>query len=92
MLVFPPFPRLIGSHCQPRWLPEASYLRAVQGFLQSGPQLVLQTVVVAKGVVIHSLRDVLKQVLDEGGLTWEFFNGEGSFNFNVSCRNPLIGN
>ena len=66
---------MIGSSCQPRWLPEANYLRAIEGFMQSAPQLVLQIVIVCKGTLIHSFRDLLRAVLEDG-ITWDFFNGE----------------
>ena len=63
---------MIGSGCQDRWLPETNYLRAVHGFLQAGPQLVLQLIVVFKGVLIHSFRDTLKALLEDG-FSIEFF-------------------
>ncbi len=50
---------------------------------QAGPQIILQLVIVSKGVLIHSLRDLLKQMLDEG-LTWQFFEGENEL---ISCNN-----
>ncbi len=69
--------RLIGSHCQPRWLQEAHYLRAIEGFIQAGSQLILQLVIVYQGVLIHSFRDLLKHIL-EGDFSWEFFDGKRS--------------
>ena len=53
-------------------------MRAVEGFLQSGPQLVLQLVIVFKGVLIHSLRDTMKMVLEDGVWDWDFFRGKSS--------------
>jgi hypothetical protein len=70
--------RLIGADCQPRWKAEAHYLRAVQGFLQSGPQVVLQLVLLLKGVIIHSLRDTIRHLLESKGFEWSFFTGKRS--------------
>ncbi len=68
---------MVGSGCHSRWAEECAYLRAIEGFLQAAPQLVLQMVVISRGVLIHSLRDTMKMLLEEGGggFTWEFFAG-----------------
>lgn len=42
--------------------------------MEAGPQLILQLLIVFKGVVIHSFRDLLKQILEDG-FDWGFFAG-----------------
>ena len=69
------FSRMIGADCQLRWQNEADYLRAIQGFVQAGPQLVLQVIIVLRGALIHSFRETMRTLLEEG-LSVEFFQGE----------------
>ena len=66
---------MIGADCQLRWQQEADYLRSIQGFLQSGPQLVLQIIIVLRGALIHSFRDTMRTLLEEG-LSVQFFQGK----------------
>ena len=66
---------MIGADCQLRWQNEADYLRAIQGFVQAGPQLVLQVIIVLRGALIHSFRETMRTLLEEG-LSVEFFQGE----------------
>jgi hypothetical protein len=54
---------------------ESHYLRAIEGFFEAGPQLVLQLLIIFKGVVIHSFRDLLKHILEDG-FTFAFFYGK----------------
>ncbi len=56
--------RLIGSDCVPRWKRESNYLRFIHGFVQSASQLVFQTVIILKGVHIHSLQQLVQVVQD----------------------------
>ena len=54
--------RIIGADCQTskgHWHKESSYLRFIQGFFQAAPQLVLQSVILTKGIMIHSLRELV---------------------------------
>ena len=46
----------------PRWRAEAEYLRFIHGFLQSAPQLLLQSVILLKGIHIHSLHEVVEAI------------------------------
>ena len=46
--------RIGGSRCHPRWHHQAMYLRCTQGFLQSAPQLVLQTLILFKVIKIKT--------------------------------------
>ncbi|XP_059087411.1 uncharacterized protein LOC131883840 isoform X1 [Tigriopus californicus] len=64
---------MIGSDCNYQWEQESHYLQAIQGFLQSGPQIVLQIVIIFRGALIHSFRDTTKTLLEDG-LTFEFFS------------------
>ena len=41
---------------------EAEYLRFIHGFLQSAPQLVLQSVILLKGIHIHSLHQTVEAI------------------------------
>lgn len=52
----------MASDCAPRWHHEAAYLRFIHGFVQSAPQLVLQCVIVLKGVHIHSLHQTVEAI------------------------------
>ncbi|XP_040569183.1 uncharacterized protein [Lepeophtheirus salmonis] len=54
---------MAGSQWQPRWKKEGDYLRWIQGLTQSGPQLLLQTVIVLRGVLIHSFAEVMHKLL-----------------------------
>ena len=57
--------RIIGADCQSRkgrWHKESTYLRCIQGFFQAAPQLILQSVIITKGILIHSLREVFENV------------------------------
>ena len=54
--------RLVASDCVPRWRAEAEYLRFIHGFLQSAPQLLLQSVILLKGIHIHSLHEVVEAI------------------------------
>ena len=56
------FSRIVASDCVPRWKPEAEYLRFIHGFVQSAPQLLLQSVILLKGIHIHSLHDVIEAI------------------------------
>jgi hypothetical protein len=59
------FFRIIGADCQTRkgrWHKESAYLRCLQGFFQSAPQLILQSVILTKGILIHSLRELIDNV------------------------------
>ncbi len=59
------FIRIIGADCQTRkgrWHKESAYLRCLQGFFQSAPQLILQSVILTKGILIHSLRELIDNV------------------------------
>ena len=51
---------------RPAWRHLSAYLRSIHGFFQSGPQLVLQLVILAKDVRIHSLDDVVAHVSEHG--------------------------
>jgi len=53
---------LVASDCVPRWRAEAEYLRFIHGFLQSAPQLLLQSVILLKGIHIHSLHEVVEAI------------------------------
>ena len=81
---------MIGSGCHSRWAEECAYLRAVEGFLQSGPQLVLQLVIVFKGVLIHSLRDTMKMVLEDGVWDWDFFRGKRARHPNARTASLML--
>lgn len=52
----------MASDCVPRWRQEAAYLRFIHGFVQSAPQLVLQSVIFLKGIHIHSLHHSMEAV------------------------------
>ena len=52
----------MASDCLPKWKPEAEYLRFIHGFVQSAPQLLLQSIILLKGVHIHSLHDTIETV------------------------------
>lgn len=52
----------MASGCYRRWRVEAAYLRFIHGYLQSVPQLLLQSVIVFKGVHIHSLHHTIEAV------------------------------
>ena len=54
--------RIVASDCIPKWKPEAEYLRFIHGFVQSAPQLLLQSIILLKGVHIHSLHDTIETV------------------------------
>ena len=54
--------RLIASDCKRKWRMEAEYLRFIHGFLQSAPQLVLQSVILLKGIHIHSLHQTVEAI------------------------------
>ena len=41
---------------------EAEYLRFIHGFLQSAPQLLLQSVILFKGIHIHSLHQTMEAI------------------------------
>lgn len=60
----------MASGCYRRWRVEAAYLRFIHGYLQSVPQLLLQSVIVFKGVHIHSLHHTVEAIqralLDDG--------------------------
>jgi hypothetical protein len=56
------FFRLVASDCVPRWRQEATYLRFLHGFVQSSPQLILQCVIILRGVHIHSLEQTVEAV------------------------------
>ena len=60
--VFFTYFRIVASGCFRRWRREAAYLRFIHGFLQSAPQLILQSVIVLKGVHIHSLHQIVEAV------------------------------
>jgi len=53
---------IVASDCIPKWKPEAEYLRFIHGFVQSAPQLLLQSIIMLKGVHIHSLHDTIETV------------------------------
>jgi len=53
---------IVASDCLPKWKPEAEYLRFIHGFVQSAPQLLLQSIILLKGVHIHSLHDTIETV------------------------------
>ena len=64
----------MASGCFRRWRRESAYLRFIHGFLQSAPQLILQSVIVLKGIHIHSLHqtvDAIQKALQSGGNTEE---------------------
>ena len=59
------YSRIIGADCQPNkgnWHKESTYLRFIQGFFQSAPQLIIQAVIMTKGILIHSLRELVDNV------------------------------
>ena len=58
--------RLSVGRFRPAWRHLSSYLRSIHGFFQSGPQLVLQLVILAKDVRIHSLDEVVTHVWEHG--------------------------
>ena len=55
--------RIGGSRCHPRWHHQGMYLRCTQGFLQSAPQLVLQTLILFKVINIKTFF-IISQSID----------------------------
>ena len=52
----------MASGCLRKWRLEAAYLRFIHGFVQSAPQLILQSVIFLKGIHIHSLKQTVEAV------------------------------
>lgn len=71
--------RIGGSRCHPRWHHHAIYLRCTQGFLQSAPQLVLQTLILFKGIHITSLGEVIREL-----------RTQPSFDFNAVWNQVIV--
>ena len=59
--------RLSIGRFRPAWRHLSVYLRSIHGFFQSSPQLVLQLVILAKGIRIHSLAQTIEQLEEHGG-------------------------
>ena len=60
------FFRICCARFRPKWRQLSVYLRSIQGFLQSAPQLVLQVIILAKGVHIHSLEQAVSVLSGSG--------------------------
>ena len=52
----------MASGCFRRYRHEAAYLRFIQGFMQSAPQLILQSTILLKGIHIHSLHQTVEAI------------------------------
>jgi len=68
-----------GARCCQRWHHHAIYLRCIQGFLQAAPQLVLQTLILFKGIHIHSLSEVV-----------QLLRAQPTFDFNVLWNEVVV--